>query len=103
MTLEDVAVYLSQEEWGCLDLAQQDHSCDMLLEDEGMCRETLAVVCQTPACVSDVGECQGGWLLLSGWLWCVLASRTRGPGHLPAQHLPWLPPPTGAAPAGLKL
>ncbi|KAM7228061.1 hypothetical protein CapIbe_020515 [Capra ibex] len=36
VTLEDVAVYLSQEEWGCLDLAQQDHSCDVLLEDAGL-------------------------------------------------------------------
>lgn len=51
VTLEDVAVYLSQEEWGCLDLAQQDHSCDMLQEDEGMCREALAVV------LSDTGLC----------------------------------------------
>uniref|UniRef100_A0A8C0DNG4 Zinc finger protein 500 n=1 Tax=Balaenoptera musculus TaxID=9771 RepID=A0A8C0DNG4_BALMU len=39
VTLEDVAVYLSQEEWGCLDLAQQDHSCDMLLEDEELGRQ----------------------------------------------------------------
>ncbi|XP_055265365.1 zinc finger protein 500 isoform X2 [Moschus berezovskii] len=36
VTLEDVAVYLSQEEWGCLDLAQKDHSCDVLLEDAGL-------------------------------------------------------------------
>lgn len=36
VTLEDVAVYLSQEEWGCLDVAQQDHSCDVLLEDAGL-------------------------------------------------------------------
>lgn len=35
MTLEDVAVYLSQEEWGCLDSAQRDHSWDMLPESEG--------------------------------------------------------------------
>ncbi|XP_068824169.1 zinc finger protein 500 [Capricornis sumatraensis] len=35
VALEDVAVYLSQEEWGCLDVAQQDHNCDVLLEDAG--------------------------------------------------------------------
>ncbi|XP_024904006.1 zinc finger protein 500 isoform X2 [Pteropus alecto] len=36
VTLEDVAVYLSQEEWGCLDSAQRDHSWDMLPESEGL-------------------------------------------------------------------
>lgn len=35
VTLEDMAVYLSQEEWGCLDPAQQDRSWDMLPESEG--------------------------------------------------------------------
>ncbi|KAM7147287.1 zinc finger protein 500 isoform 2-T2 [Molossus nigricans] len=36
VTLEDMAVYLSQEELGCLDPAQQDHSWDMLPESEGL-------------------------------------------------------------------
>ncbi|XP_036264935.1 zinc finger protein 500 [Pipistrellus kuhlii] len=36
VTLEDMAVYLSQEEWGCLDPAQQDQSWDMLPESEGL-------------------------------------------------------------------
>ncbi|EPQ11886.1 Zinc finger protein 500 [Myotis brandtii] len=35
VTLEDMAVYLSQKEWGCLDPAQQDRSQDMLPESEG--------------------------------------------------------------------
>ncbi|XP_023610997.1 zinc finger protein 500 isoform X2 [Myotis lucifugus] len=35
VTLEDMAVYLSQKEGGCLDPAQQDRSRDMLPESEG--------------------------------------------------------------------
>uniref|UniRef100_A0A8C9ALI3 Zinc finger protein 500 n=1 Tax=Prolemur simus TaxID=1328070 RepID=A0A8C9ALI3_PROSS len=35
-TLEDVAVYLSTEEQGCLDTAQRHHSWDMLRESEGL-------------------------------------------------------------------
>ncbi|XP_043311218.1 zinc finger protein 500 isoform X1 [Cervus canadensis] len=49
VTLGGVAVYLSQEEWGCLDLAQQDHSCDVLLEDAGAVGRRR----QTPRCVSE--------------------------------------------------
>ncbi|XP_027817229.2 zinc finger protein 500 isoform X1 [Ovis aries] len=49
VTLEDVAVYLSQEEWGCLDVAQQDHSCDVLLEDAG----AVGRRCLTPCCVPE--------------------------------------------------
>ncbi|XP_057606379.1 zinc finger protein 500 isoform X2 [Hippopotamus amphibius kiboko] len=54
VTLEDVAVYLSQEEWGCLDLAQQAHSCDVLPEDEGLC--TLG-----PHLTAQQGRGEGLW------------------------------------------
>lgn len=99
VTLEDVAVYLSQEEWGCLDLAQQDHSCDVLLEDAG----AVGRRCQTPRCVPEwasLWEGAASFRLAEGVCW---SPGPEDPGHLPVQHFPWLPPPLGAAPAVLKL
>ncbi|XP_032316951.1 LOW QUALITY PROTEIN: zinc finger protein 500 [Camelus ferus] len=66
VTMEDMAVYLSQEESGCLDLTQQDYSCSVLPECEGNVRGDRR---HTPCCVSGMGLVQGGGLLPLGWLW----------------------------------
>ena len=99
VTLEDVAVYLSQEEWGCLDVAQQDHSCDVLLEDAG----AVGRRCRTPCCVPErasLWEGAASFGLIEGVCW---SPGPEAPGHLPVQDFPWLPPPLGAALAVLKL
>lgn len=54
LTLEDMAVYLTQEEWRCLDLARQGHGCGVLPEDEGNVRRDPGFVHQTLCCVSDL-------------------------------------------------
>ena len=99
VTLGGVAVYLSQEEWGCLDLAQQDHSCDMLLEDAGAVGRRH----QTPRYVSEWASLWEGapsFGLTEGVCWFP---GPKAPGHLPVQHFPWIPPPLGSGTAVLKL
>lgn len=92
LTLEDMAVYLTQEEWRCLDLARQGHGCGVLPEDEGNVRRDPGFVHQTLCCVSDLGESQGGWRSPRAGCGAVVASRPRCPGQLLAEHLPWLHP-----------
>ncbi|XP_061064144.1 zinc finger protein 500 isoform X1 [Eubalaena glacialis] len=123
VTLEDVAVYLSQEEWGCLDLAQQDHSCDMLLEDEGLPAPGPCLTAQEgpgqglrdPACAaSGLREVSGsagselGRQLEDGEYARADASmRTRwgqvlpGPGQGPGPTRPQRPPDRGG-PLGVR-
>ncbi|KAB1251809.1 Zinc finger protein 500 [Camelus dromedarius] len=46
VTVEDMAVYLSQEESGCLDLTQQDYSCSVLPECEGLLAPRPCLIAQ---------------------------------------------------------
>lgn len=77
VTLEDMAAYLSQEEWECLDPAQRDCSWDVLPENRG----NLLI-----SGVSDVGRSRrvppSLRLAVAGLAFpssCVWASGTQGP------------------------
>lgn len=93
-------MYLSQEELGCLDPAQRDHSWDMLPESEGNVWGDPGH-CPSETMTSRVGgpvpgrEASCLWLAVAGLASpqkCVLASGTHNSGHFPIQHLPCLLP-----------
>uniref|UniRef100_A0A8D1DUK4 C2H2-type domain-containing protein n=1 Tax=Sus scrofa TaxID=9823 RepID=A0A8D1DUK4_PIG len=71
-----MAVYLTQEEWRCLDLARQGHGCGVPPEDEGNVRRDPGFVRQTLCCVSDLelwtqfedgGDHREDALMTTGW------------------------------------
>ncbi|XP_069342295.1 zinc finger protein 500 isoform X1 [Eulemur rufifrons] len=73
-TLEDVAVYLSTEEQGCLDPARQHHSWDMLPENEG-----LGIQSEDGDTTREDTPVRMEW-------YRVLSTRCQGPGRpLPGQ------------------
>uniref|UniRef100_H0WFZ1 Zinc finger protein 500 n=1 Tax=Otolemur garnettii TaxID=30611 RepID=H0WFZ1_OTOGA len=75
-TLEDVSMYLSREEQRCLDPAHQDHSWDVLRENEGLRIQ-----------LEDGANTRMDTPMRMEW-YRVLSTRCQGPGHpLPAQGL----------------